>query len=125
LAGLLALAWAWRARPGRLAAAVAALVLYPLAAFTRLHDALFLLAGHLGELAFAAYAFSRALDGGFSGTTAARVTHAAVAWYRVARTGVLAVGLLTSGAAREAYAENGSFGLENDLVRFSREALHT
>jgi hypothetical protein len=123
--GLLAFAWSSRGRPWRLALALGLLVAYPLAAFTGIREALFLLGGHLGELAFAAYAFSRALDGGFSGTLAERFAHSGVAWYLVARTGVLTVGLLTSDAARATYATNGSLGLENDLLRFSRSVLHT
>lgn len=123
--GLLAFAWSSRARPRRLALAVALLVAYPLAAFSGAREALFLLGGHLGELAFAAYAFSRALDGGFSGTLAERFAHSAVAWYLVGRTGVLTVGLLTSDAARATYATSGSLGLENDLLRFSRSVFHT
>jgi hypothetical protein len=122
---LLAFAWASRERPRRLAVAVALVVAYPLAAFTRVHESLFLLAGHLGELGFAAYAFTRAMDGGFSGSTAERVAHAAVGWYLVGRTGALAIGLLTSDATRSAYETNGSFGLENDLVRFAHDSLGT
>jgi hypothetical protein len=125
VAGLLAFAWSSRQSPRRLGVAIALLVAYPVAAFTGVREALFLLAGHLGELAFAAYAFSRALDGGFSGTNAERFAHAGVAWYLVGRDGLLAIGLLTSDAARATYATNGSFGLENDLVRFSRECLRT
>lgn len=125
VAGLLAFAWSSRARPVRLAIAVAVLAAYPLTAFTKVHEALFLLAGHLGELAFAAYAFSRATDGGFSGTMAERCAHSAVGWYLIGRVGVLAIGLVTSDAARATYAENGSFGLENDLVRFARDVLGT
>jgi hypothetical protein len=125
VAGLLGLAWSSRARPARLAAVVAGIGLYALAALTRLHEALFLLAGHLGELGFAAYAFSRAMDGGFTGTMAERCAHSGVGCYLVGRVGALAIGLLTSEAARDAYSSNGSFGLENDLLRFSREALHT
>jgi hypothetical protein len=125
VAGLLAFAWASRERPRRLLTAVALTVAYLIAATTRVHEALFLLGGHLGELAFAAYAFSRAMDGGFTGTMAERCAHSGVACYLVGRTGFLAVGLLTSAAARETYATNGSFGLENDLIRFSREVLRT
>jgi hypothetical protein len=124
-AGLAALVWASRQRPRRLALAVALLVAYVATAFTRAHEALFLLGGHIGELAFAAYAFSRALDGGFTGSTAERFAHAGVASYLVGRTGFLAVGLLTSDAARHGYATNGSFGLENDLLRLCHDHLHT
>jgi hypothetical protein len=125
IAGLLWFAWNSRERPRRLVLATACLAVYPLLAFTEAHEALFLLGGHFGELAFAAYAFSQAVDGGFTGTLAERCAHAGVAWYLIGRTGVLAIGLVTSETAREAYATNGSFGLENDLLRFSRSCLHT
>lgn len=122
---LLAFAWSSRGNAKRLVLATACLAVYPLLAFTEAHEALFLLGGHFGELAFAAYAFSQAVDGGFTGTLAERCTHAGVAWYLIGRTGVLAIGLLTSETARATYATNGSFGLENDLLRFSRGCLHT
>ena len=125
VAGLLTFVWRSRAQPKRLALAIGVLVLYPFVAFTRAHEGLFLLAGHLGELAFAAYAFARAMDGGFSGTTAERFAHSAVGWYLVGRTGSLAGGLLLSGTARSAYETNGSFGLENDLLRLSHDCLGT
>jgi hypothetical protein len=123
--GLAGFAWASRTSPRRLAVALALLVVYPVAALTEVHEALFLLAGHLGELAFAAYALSRAIDGGFSGTLAERFAHSGVGCYLLGRTGALSIGLLTSDAARAAYATNGSFGLENDLLRFARGCLHT
>jgi hypothetical protein len=125
IVALLAFVWKSRRRPALLAFAVVLLVLYPLLAFTRGHEALFLLGGHLGELVFAAYALSQAIDGGFSGTLAERITHSAVGWYLLGRTATLSFGLLTSDAARDLYAKNGSFGLENDLLRFSRGCLHT
>lgn len=125
LGALLLFAWRARHHPRRLGLAIALLVAYPFAAFTGVRDALFLLGGHLGELAFASILVLRGLDGGLSGSFAERCAHAGVAAYLVLRNARLAVGLLTTEAAREAYAESGSFGLVNDLLRFSREVLAT
>jgi hypothetical protein len=125
IAGLLFFAWSSRGNPRRLVLATACLALYPLLAFTEAHEALFLLGGHFGELAFAAYALSQAIDGGFTGSLAERCTHAGVGCYLLGRTSVLALGLLTSDTARAHYETSGSFGLENDLLRLSRSCLHT
>jgi len=125
VAGLLAFAWASRRRPARRALAVAALVAYPVVALTGVREGFFLLAGHLGELAFACVFVVRGLDGGFSGSFAERCAHTGVAAYLVGRNAALALGLLASETAREAYGESGSFGLVNDLLRFSREVLAT
>lgn len=125
LLALLAFAWGSRRRPARLALALALLVLYPVIALTAVREGLFLLAGHLGELTFATLFVVRGLDGGFTGSFAERCAHAGVAAYLVGRNAHLALGLLTSETAREAYGESGSFGLVNDLLRFSREVLGT
>ena len=125
LLGLLAFAWLSRRRPARLALALALLVVYPVVALTSVREGLFLLAGHLGELTFATLFVVRGLDGGFTGSFAERCAHAGVAAYLVGRNAHLALGLLTSETAREAYGGNGSFGLVNDLLRFSREVLGT
>lgn len=125
LAGLLAFAWRARRHPARLTLAAALLAAYPIVALTPVREGLFLLAGHLGELAFASVFVVRGLDGGFSGSFAERCAHAGVAAYLVLRNARLAFGLLTSDAAREAYEASGSFGLVNDLLRFSREVLGT
>ena len=124
MAGLAGLAWTWRKRPPRLALAIAALAVYPALAFTGAREGAFLLAGHLGEIAFAAYALVQSVHGGFTGTLAERCAHAGVGWYLLARDATLAWGLATSAAARGRYAQNGSFGLENDLVRFARDVVH-
>ena len=117
---LAALAWNLRSHPRLRVAMGVLLVLHPLVALTGARDVLHLLAGHLAELAFAGLAFHRAFSGGFTESTAERITYAMVAWYLLGKNLVLDVGLLTSAAAREAYLGNGSFGLEQDFMRAAR-----
>jgi hypothetical protein len=78
-----------------------------------------LLAGHLGELAFATIFFCRALAGGFTGSDAERPLYAALASYWTAGVFLLGGGLLFSASARAAYHVNRSFGMANDLERLS------
>ena len=99
------------------------LAVYPVLAFTGVREAAFLFAGHLGELAFATYFLSRAVDGGFSGSAAERATHAMVGWFLVGRNVWLAGGLLWKESVRDWYAESGSFGLVNDYLRIAREVF--
>lgn len=121
MAALAGWAWTQRASRARVTLAVVGLAIYaPLAFTSSFREGAFLIAGHLGELAFAAFALHQALDGGFSGTLAERVAHAAVGAYLVGKDLVFSIGLMTSAAARAAYDGNGSFGLENDLIRFAR-----
>jgi hypothetical protein len=108
-----------RARP----ALVAALVLQPLLAFTRHRETAFLVAGHLGELAFAAVFLWRGATGGFTASRAERGLYATLGFYLVGRNALLSGGLVWSEARRHEYAGNGSFGLENDYVRVARECL--
>lgn len=112
-----------RARRGRLVAWLAVLAVYPVLAFTGAREAAFLFAGHLGELAFATYFLSRAVDGGFSGSAAERATHAMVGWFLVGRNAWLAGGLVWKESVRDWYAESGSFGLVNDYLRLAREVF--
>jgi hypothetical protein len=123
MALLAALAWGARKNPARLAVFGGALLLYPLLAFTDAKEALFLLAGHVGELVFATILLVQAVDGGLSGEPAERSAHSMVGWYLVGSNAWLCGGLLFSETARAGYATNGSFGLENDLLRLSNEVL--
>ncbi|MDF1700613.1 MAG: hypothetical protein P1V36_05595 [Planctomycetota bacterium] len=125
---LVAFVWAllgwvtWKLRRherGRLVAA-GAVILYPLLAFSQGHELIHLLAGHGGELAFAGIFFFRALSGGFTESTAERITYAACAWFLLGRNVVLDFGLMSSEVARTAYAGNGSFGLTQDFIRAAR-----
>jgi len=123
-AGLGVAAWRAPLAPGfRLLLAIAAL-LHPLLAFTGARELLFLLAGHLGELAFAAYCLRSAALGGFTGSARERIANAACGFYLVGANVRLAGALLLSAGARRGYAESGSFGLTNDYLRISREILH-
>lgn len=109
-----------RARPWARVAVGLATCAYPVIAFTSAAEVAFLLAGHLGEAAFATVLLVQALDGGFSGTAEERATHAMVGWYLVGRNASLCAGLVLHGAARSDYAESGSFGLVNDYLRIAR-----
>jgi hypothetical protein len=102
---------------------VAALVLQPLLAFTRHRETAFLVAGHLGEIAFAAVFLWRAITGGFTASRAERGLYATLGFYLVGRNALLSGGLVWSEERRHEYAGNGSFGLENDYVRVARECL--
>lgn len=120
-AGLLWLTWQCRHHPRLRVICGAAVLLYPILALTDAHDLLHLLAGHWGELAFAGVFFYRALSGGFTASTAEKVTYAAVAWFLLGRNVILDFGLMTSETARQAYIGNGSFGLTQDFLRAARE----
>jgi hypothetical protein len=102
--------------PGRIASALAT-GLYLAVAFTPLRETLFLFAGHVGELTFASVFLWRCATGGFTSSGVERVLYGTLGWYLVGRNLVLFVGLMSSLSARAQYAENGSFGLENDLLR--------
>ena len=117
---LAAMAWNARRRPRLRTVLIVLLVLHPILAFTKGHDVLHLLAGHLAELAFAGLAFHRAFSGGFTDSTAERITYATVAWFLLGKNVVMNIGLLTSETARQAYLGNGSFGLEQDFIRAAR-----
>ncbi len=120
------LAWlAWHNRDRRRGVWVFGVLalLYPLVAFTGLREALFLYGGHLGELACAGIFLWRALVGGFTPSRAERVLYAGLGFYLVGENLHLAGGLIFSERIRLAYQSNGSFGLENDLIRFARDVL--
>jgi hypothetical protein len=119
-ASLAALTWQLRRRPRARLVAAAAVLLYPLLALTSFRDLLHLLAGHLGELAFAGVFFYRALSGGFTDSVPERVAYATCAFFLAGHNVVLDLGLVTDEGARQAYAGNGSFGLTQDLIRAAR-----
>jgi hypothetical protein len=108
---------AWRKRSIPLGAVA---LLYPLVAFTGLRDAFFLLAGHLGEIAFGGIFLWRALVGGFTHSRPERVTYATCAWYLIASNVWLAGGLMFSESVRQWYGRSGSFGLVNDYLRLAK-----
>lgn len=122
-AGLAAAAWRFLADRARWIALGIVVPLYPALAFTRAGECLHLLAGHGGELAFATLALWKALDGGFTDSRLERGLYGTVGWYLVGKNVILCGGLLFSSTSREAYAENGSFGLTNDMIRVAEDVL--
>ena len=77
---LAGLAWRFRSVRGWRAAVAAAVVLYPVVAFTELHLDAIHVAGHLAELAVAALFFHRAVTGGLFSEWE-RPVYAFFAWY--------------------------------------------
>jgi len=125
LGGLVFAAWKFLEGRARNIAIGLVLVVHPLLAFTPACELLFLLAGHGGELAFATLALVKTLDGGFTKSKLERGLYGTVGWFLVGRNAWLGYGLATSSGARARYASSGSFGLENDLVRASRDVVGT
>ena len=123
LGGLVFAAWKFLEGRARAVAIGLVIVVHPLIAFTPARELLFLLAGHGGELAFATLALVKTLDGGFTKSKLERGLYGTVGWFLVGRNALLGYGLATSSGARAHYASSGSFGLENDLVRASRDVV--
>jgi hypothetical protein len=118
-----AAAWHFLAGRARWIAIGLVAVLYPAVAFTGVKELLFLFAGHGGELAFATLSLWKVLDGGFTKTPVERALYGTVGWYLLGKNAFLACGLMTSSSSRATYAENGSFGLTNDLIRAAEDVL--
>jgi hypothetical protein len=118
-------AWAAASRPRLRWLAWGALAAWPLFAFVRpLREVGFLMAGHGGELAFAAVFLWRARTGEAVERAGERPLYACLAWFLVGRNVVLSFGLAFLPAARAAYATNGSYGLENDYTRVAGQWLN-
>lgn len=96
---------------------------YGLLAFTPLREFAFLVGGHCGELAFATLCLWKALDGGFTESRAERLAYSVLGWFLTGKNLLLFAGLATRAASRAHYAENGSFGLTNDLIRVADDVL--
>ena len=94
-------------------------LVYPLLAFTMVGEVVHLSCGHLGELAFASYAMYCAATGGFTHGASERVAYALLGFWLFGRNLKLFIGLVTDAGARALYSENGSFGMENDLLRIA------
>ena len=115
--------WLWRggARERAVALGFAAAV-YPLLAFVEpVRETVFLLGGHLGELAFATLCLARAWTGGFTHHSLERGAYSMLGWLLVGRNVGLCWGLATSAAARAEYRGNGSYGLTNDYIRLAED----
>lgn len=122
-AALGALAWARREHKVQAIALGVVTLLYPAFAFTGGKELLHLLGGHLGELAMACYCFVLVLDGGFTQGPVERALYGTLGWHLLGRNVLLCVGLVFRREAREAYSENGSFGLANDYIRVAEDVL--
>ncbi len=112
-----------RAPALRIAVLVALLVGYPLLVLTPLHTLLRALAGHFAEIAFGCLAVHRAWTGGFTEGAGERFAYGLAAWTLLGHELWLLGGLAFSPSARVAYAENGSFGLQNDYLVVAGEWL--
>lgn len=119
-AALGVLAWRFRDRRRWLITFAVAAGLYPLFAFTDLKEFFHLIGGHAAELIFATIFFWRALTGGFVDQPAERPLYAALGWLWMGGAILLFGSLTFSAASRDWYLRNGSFGLENDLIRLAR-----
>jgi len=120
--------WCWNAREDRTLLVLRGLLLVPLliALLSKnARDMLILYAGQGGELAFAGVFLWRAYTGGFTRSEGERPLYAMLGWVFVFENAMLAGGLMFSAGARAEYLGNGSFGLENDLVRIASHHLGT
>ncbi|MCP5021219.1 MAG: hypothetical protein GY930_05525 [bacterium] len=122
-AGLGFAAWNARGHRGCLLGLTTLAILQPLLAFSGAKEVLFLLGGHLGELAFGAIFLWRAFTGGFTANKLERVLYGTLACHLIGENVLLCGGLLFSQAARLEYAGNGSFGLTNDFLRLTNDQL--
>ncbi|MFK7739492.1 MAG: hypothetical protein AB8H80_04145 [Planctomycetota bacterium] len=110
-------------RPLTCAALAATAVLIPLCAFTGVSQILIAVGGHVGELAFATWCFTLAWTGGQTDSAQERVGSAMAGALVQFVNLKLCFGLLTSAAARNHYAGNGSLGLKNDYLILAEDLL--
>lgn len=113
---LVFLAVKYRRAPGWNALFISVAVLYPFVAFTQAHVSAFDLGGHLAELAFASWAFRRAVRGGRAEWE--RPVWAFFAFYLVARNVKLFGGVALSASARTDYLTVAIAG-QNDMVKIA------
>jgi len=129
--GLGFLTWQQRHNKTLLIALGIATLTYPAIAFTGARDALFLLAGQSGEMAFAAICLWRAITGTFqcrqaldqkhrTESRAERIAYGAAGWFLLGKNIHLAGGLVFSESVRAWYQSSGSLGMENDYLRLAR-----
>ncbi len=98
-------------------------LMIPAVAFTKVADILITFGGHVGELAFATYCYALAWTGGRTDTPQERVACAMAGGLLQYANLRLCFGLLTSPAARDLYARNGSIGIKNDYLVLSEDLL--
>ncbi len=119
-AGLIYLVWcAWR-MPGRPWVIHAALIaaLYPAVAFhEHWRELAHVMAGHLGELLFAAICLWRARTGLFVHHSPERAAYACVGWYFIFNAIWLELGLAFFPSVRQWYENARSYGIANDYER--------
>jgi hypothetical protein len=113
---LVVLAVRYRRAPGWNVGFAAAAALYPFVAFTKAHVSAFDLGGHLAELAFAAWAFRRAVRS--ERPERERTVWAFFAFYLVARNVKLFGGVALSAEARTDYLTIAITG-QNDMVKLA------
>jgi len=117
-------AWYMRRRPITCITLGVTAALIPLAAFTMASSILISVGGHAGELAFATYCFMLAWTGGRTDTPQERTACAMAGALLQFVNLKLCFGLMTSPAARDHYAHNGSLGLKNDYLVLAQDLLH-
>lgn len=113
---LLGAAVAQRAEPRRAVPLALLGLLLPFVGQGPLSQVVIAAAGHLGELAFAAYCYMLCWSGGRTGTPAERIAGAWVGGLLQARNLDLCWGLLHDPAVRAHYETSGSLGLKNDYL---------
>jgi hypothetical protein len=101
-AGIAWAAWHFRERRGLLGVLIAAAIVYPFIAFSRREELFVLAMGHGGEIAFASFAFVRAIGGNVY-QEEERPLYAGIAWYLWLYNVDLFRGLVTDPAARHLY----------------------
>ncbi len=122
--GFGALAWYLRGRRGALLALGVGVVAYTLCAFTPLHEAIEVAAGHGSELAFAGIFLYRAMDGAACRVPAERPAYAFCAIFILLSDAAFAVGLLTSASKVADYEEAKGGGHWMDFSRLAGDYLH-
>jgi hypothetical protein len=111
-------AWKLRAHKPLVYFLAAAVLVYPLLAFTRASTPLVFAAGHLGEIGWASFFFYRALRGG-AFHEFERPLYAALAWPLFVQNVTFFFGLATSASKRVAYETIYlNEGIPNDFIQF-------
>jgi hypothetical protein len=109
-------AWWQRALRVRSLALGTTAVALPAVAFTGAAEIAIAAAGHVAELAFAAWCYATCWHGGRTGSAAERTAGALAGGLLQGTNLRLCWGLLADAGARAHYASNGSLGLKNDYL---------